>query len=203
MWQKETPQLILSKALDIPVTSRFHISGVYHLIPDVGTRSVVCGAGQWRKDGGVVIRWKQSLPSAGCGGTGPVILYSFFNRREGGALGGGSIWKGGVLGGVEHYTGSRALLFFFYILSFYHGIFTIFIHFVFHSYNNIIIPMRKDRGVVIRWKQGLPSAGCGGEHSLPNTPPLPSAHPSQCFPFPGALGREKHWGGRVLDEVLN
>ena len=40
--------------------------------PDMGTRSVVCWAGQLRKDGGVVIPWKQSLPAAGCRGTGPV-----------------------------------------------------------------------------------------------------------------------------------
>ena len=55
---------------------------------------MVSGAGQWRKDGGVVIRWKQSFLSAGCGGTGPVILYFPSNRREGGAF--------GELGGVEH-----------------------------------------------------------------------------------------------------
>ena len=158
--------------------------------PDMGTRSVVCGAGQWRKDGGVVICWKQSLPSAGCGGTSTVILYSFLIGGRGEHL------ERGVLEGVEHYTGRRALLFFFYILSFYHGIFTIFIHFVFHSYNNIIIPMRKDRGVVIRWKQGLPSAGCGG-----GTFPSQYSPPSQCSPLPmlplprsigkgEALGRE-------------
>ena len=32
----------------------------------------MCRAGRWRRERGVVIRWKQSLPAAGCGGTGPV-----------------------------------------------------------------------------------------------------------------------------------
>ena len=36
--------------------------------PDVWTKSVVCSSGRWRKDGGVVIHWKQSLPAADCGG---------------------------------------------------------------------------------------------------------------------------------------
>ena len=35
--------------------------------PDVWTKSVVCSSGRWRKDGGVVIHWKQSLPAADCG----------------------------------------------------------------------------------------------------------------------------------------
>ena len=65
-------------ALDIP-SCYLQVSYFGSVPPDMGTRSVVCGAGQSRKDGGVVILWKQSLPSAGCGGTGPVILHFLFS----------------------------------------------------------------------------------------------------------------------------
>ena len=50
--------------------------------PDVGTRSVVCGAGRWRKEGGVVIRRKQSLPAADSGGTVPVRTEVAHARRS-------------------------------------------------------------------------------------------------------------------------
>jgi len=58
--------------------------------------------------------------------------------------------------------------------------------------NNIIIPMRKDRGVVIRWKQGLPSAGCGGKNSLSNAPPFP------VITLPNASPSQEHWEGRSI-----
>ena len=85
---------------------------------------MVCGAGQWRKDGGVVICWKQSLPSAGCGGTSPVILYSFLiggrgEHWEGEHLERGSIGRGGAL----HREQSVVILFLHLVLlpwHFYH-----------------------------------------------------------------------------------
>jgi len=45
--------------------------------PDVWMKSVVCSSGCWRKDGGVVIHWKQSLPTADCGHIyRPVVHFS-------------------------------------------------------------------------------------------------------------------------------
>ena len=126
-----------------------------------------------------MIRWKQSFLSAGCGGTGLVILYFLSNRREGEHL---EYWEGwSIRKGAEHcYSLFISCPF---TVAFLLFSFTLF---VFH--NNIIIPMRKDRGVVIRWKQGCLLLAVGG-HSLP---PFPLLTP------PNASPSKEHWEGRSI-----